>query len=192
VADSGDWRRRRWEATHQRIYDVALALFEEHGFEQVSVGQIASGADISVPTFYAHYPSKEQVLIQLTEADSVAPLLAEQPADLPVGERFRRTVRLWLADVPEELLADVLARWRIIAATPSLRLRVAEFERTSGRLLAEGLPAEDGSRLASDSIVINAYMSAYTAGVLAWADGNGERSLGELLEEAFDMLDQQR
>ena len=41
MSDTGDWRSRRWDATHKRIYEVALTLFQDHGFEQVSVGQIA-------------------------------------------------------------------------------------------------------------------------------------------------------
>ena len=28
-----DWRSRRWDATHQRIYAAAMELFAEHGFE---------------------------------------------------------------------------------------------------------------------------------------------------------------
>ena len=37
--------------------------------------------------------------------------------------------------------------------------------------------------------MVNAYLSAYTAGLLAWADGNGERKLEELIDEAFDALE---
>jgi len=35
---------------------------------------------------------------------------------------------------------------------------------------------------------VNAYMSAYTAALLAWADCNGERKIDELVEESFDAL----
>ena len=65
MSETQDWRARRWEDTHQRIYDTAMRLFQEQGFEQVSVGQIASGAEVSVPTFYAHYQSKEHLVMQL-------------------------------------------------------------------------------------------------------------------------------
>jgi hypothetical protein len=56
-------------------------------------------------------------------------------------------------------------------------------------VVAEALPTEPGGALRpADAIVINAYMSAYTAGLLAWADSNGDRKLEEALEEAFDAL----
>src|SRR5688500_15608290 len=123
VTESSDWRSRRWETTHQRIYDTALALFQEHGFERVNVGQIAAGAGVSVPTFYAHYPSKEHVIMQLPTAHDFAALLAGQPAELALHERIRHAVPLWLSTWTADFREDALARWRIIAATPSPRTR---------------------------------------------------------------------
>jgi AcrR family transcriptional regulator len=188
VTDS-DWRSRRWEATHQRIYEVALQLFQQHGFERVSVGQIASAAGVSVPTFYSHYQSKEHVIMSLPTTHEFAALLAGQPAELSLSERIRRAVPEWLGTWTPEFREDALARWRIVAETPALRTRAAEFERTSGGVVVDALPREPGgAQRPADAIVINAYMSAYTAGLLAWADCNGERKLDELIEEAFDAL----
>ena len=184
-----DWRSRRWEATHQRIYEVALQLFQQHGFERVSVGQIASAAGVSVPTFYSHYQSKEHVIMSLPTTHEFAALLAGQPAELSLSERIRRAVPQWLGTWTPEFREDALARWRIVAETPALRTRAAEFERTSGGVVADALPTEPGgAQRPADAIVINAYMSAYTAGLLAWADCNGEHKLDELIEEAFDAL----
>jgi AcrR family transcriptional regulator len=189
VSDSPDWRSRRWAATHQRIYDAAMELFQEHGFEKVSVGQIAAGAKVSVPTFYAHYPSKEHVVMRLATAEEVAALIAGLPDDLPVGERIRRAVPIWIGSwTPEELEAH-LARWRVIATTPALRTRAAEFERTTAGMVTEALPAEGATLRPGDVVVVNAYLSAYTAGLLDWADGNGERKLEEYVYEAFDALE---
>ena len=189
MTDSPDWRNRKWASTHQRIYDVAMQLFQDLGFEKVSVGQIASGAKVSVPTFYAHYPSKEHIVMHLPSAEEVAQLIAELPTDLPVGERVRRAVPLWIAQwTPEELEAH-LARWQVIAATPVLRTRAAEFERTTAGMVTEALPAEGAALRPGEVVVVNAYLSAYTAGLLEWADGHGERKLEELVFEAFDALE---
>jgi AcrR family transcriptional regulator len=189
VSDSQDWRTRRWEDTHQRIYDTALRLFQERGFDAVSVGQIAGAASVSVPTFYAHFQSKEHIVMQLPTAHDFAALLATQPTDLPLPERIRLAVPLWLSTWTPEFREDALERWSIVAATPALRVRAAEFERTSGGVVADALPTVPGGSLRSaDAIVINAYMAAYTAALLAWADCNGERKLEELVDEAFGAL----
>ena len=53
------------------------------------------------------------------------------------------------------------------------------------------MPAEGGATLSpADQVVVNAYLSAFTQGMLAWADGGGERKLEELVDEAFDALQQ--
>lgn len=190
MSETPDWRARRWAATHQRIYDTALELFQREGFDAVNVGQIARAADVSVPTFYAHYPSKEHLVMAVPSAEDFGNVLAELPAELPVAVRFRQAVLAWMAQWSAEFRQDALARWRVIATTPSLRTRAAEFERTSGHVVADAMPVEPGAApRTSDLIVINAYMSAYTAGLLAWADGNGERKLEELMDEAFDALE---
>jgi AcrR family transcriptional regulator len=189
VTDSPDWRSRRWAATHQRIYDTAMRLFQEHGFERVSVGQIAAGAAVSVPTFYAHYPSKGHVVMHLPTAEDIAFIISGQPADLPVSERIRRAVPQWLGQWTSEDLEAHLARWRVIATTPALRTRAAEFERTTAGMVANALPTQGAGLKPGDAVVVNAYLSAYTVGVLAWADGNGERKLEEHIAEAFDALE---
>jgi AcrR family transcriptional regulator len=189
VSDSQDWRARRWEDTHQRIYATAMRLFQEHGFEQVNVGQIASGSGVSVPTFYAHYQSKEHLVMQLPTAAELNALLADQPADLPVAERIRRAAPLWLGQWSPEYREAQLARWRVIATTPSLRNRAAEYERTTAGMIVDALPAERGTTLRpADQVVVNAHLAAFTMGMLAWADCNGEHKLEELVEEAFDAL----
>jgi AcrR family transcriptional regulator len=189
VSDSPDWRSRRWAATHQRIYDTAMRLFQEHGFEPVTVGQIAAGAEVSVPTFYAHYPSKEHIVMQLPTAEDIAQLIAGQPAGLPAAERIRRAVPLWLSHWTAEELEVHLSRWRVIATTPTLRIRAAEFERTTAGMVTDALPVEGARLRPGDATVVNAYLAAYTSAVLAWADGNGERKLEEHVNEAFDALE---
>ena len=189
MTDSPDWRSRKAAATHQRIYDTAIQLFQEHGFEKVSVSQIASRANVSVPTFYAHYPSKEHVVMQLPTVEDIAAVIAGQPADLPVGERIRRAVPAWFARWTPEIREHELARWKVIATTPSLRVRAAEFERATAGMVTEALPAQGAVLRPGDSVVVNAYLSAYTAGLLAWADHDGDRKVEELIEEAFDALE---
>ena len=189
MSETQDWRARRWDETHQRIYATAMQLFEENGFEQVSVGQIAGGAGVSVPTFYAHYQSKEHLVMQLPTAEEMNELLATQPAELPVADRIRQAMPVWFASWSPEVREAQLARWKVIASTPALRTRAAEFERATAGMVADALPGRRGVTLsAAERVVVHAYLSAFTLGMLAWADGNGERKLEELIDEAFDAL----
>jgi hypothetical protein len=56
-------------------------------------------------------------------------------------------------------------------------------------VVSDALPTEPGRSLPpGDAIVVNAYMAAYTAALLAWADCDGEHKLEELMEESFEAL----
>ena len=48
-------RSRAAEATKSRVLNAARALFARHGIDRVTVAQIATRAEVSVPTVYALY-----------------------------------------------------------------------------------------------------------------------------------------
>jgi len=133
------------------LEDVALRLFEERGFAEVTVDEIASQAQISTRTFYRYFPGKEDVL-QLridTRSDALRTALAVRPDDEPPLQ----TLRLALVEQLATEDADVLRRWiAVVAATPSvLRSVVGGIQLKSHRVMAEFF----GSRLGvpSDSLV---------------------------------------
>jgi AcrR family transcriptional regulator len=190
-ASGGDWRSRRRDETRDRIYTAAMRLFEEHGFEQVSVGQIAAAAGISVPTFYAHFASKDQVVIVPVPARVISAVISEQPADLPDAERVRRAVHAFFARYAGEDRDALLARWRMIARTPALRRRSTEYERTHAVLAAAALAGgAERNGLSPVEVVTAATLAAATSAVLAWAEADGAQCLDSLLDQAFDALRQ--
>ena len=55
-------RERKKAATRQALSAAALALFLEHGFDAVTVRQIADAADVSTTTLMKHFPTKEALV----------------------------------------------------------------------------------------------------------------------------------
>lgn len=51
----------RKEDTKNRILDAALTLFSIHGYDAVSVGEIAQAVGIKAPSLYNHYASKQAI-----------------------------------------------------------------------------------------------------------------------------------
>jgi AcrR family transcriptional regulator len=49
--------------TEQTIVEKAIALFKEHGFDQVSVKQIAKAAVVSEKTVFNYFPYKELIVL---------------------------------------------------------------------------------------------------------------------------------
>jgi AcrR family transcriptional regulator len=189
VTDSPDWRARKWNATHERIFEAAVRMFQDEGFDQVSVARLATAAGVSVPTFYAHYPSKEHLIMRLLAPEQVAALITAQPATLPLAVRIRRAAIESLTGIDAEAHAQLHARWQIIAGSPALRHRAGEFDRITAAMVAEA-GADGGRPRPADLVLASAYLAAFTTGLLLWADGAGDQTLIECVEAAFDALDQ--
>jgi AcrR family transcriptional regulator len=188
---TGDIGRReeKRRATHQRIFDEAMRLYRERGFDAVAVGEIAKAAGVSVPTFYAHYDSKEAMLMPLPTREELQAVFAAQPPDLSPAARARGAILLWVDQIEAHVRDEVLARWRIIATTPSLRLRTAGYERATAALALEALHAEDGHRPPpAVEVAVTVLLSAYTQIVLRWADDNGRRPLRAVADEVLGEL----
>lgn len=112
-------RAKRSEMMATELEVVALGLFAEHGFSEVTVEEIASEAGISVRTFYRYFPAKEDVLqLQIERrSEALRAALAARPADEPPLQ----SLRLALAEVVATEDPALLRRWiAVVAATPGL------------------------------------------------------------------------
>lgn len=120
-------RERKKAATRQAIADAALELFLEHGFDRVSVRDVAEKADVSTTTLFAHFPSKESLVFDREE--DVDARLRACVRERPEGQ-----------GVVEALRAHALTAWIPIATDPR-RERFAA--------LVDGTPAlrEYGERM---------------------------------------------
>ncbi len=184
----GGRREEKRRQTHDRIFDEAMRLFRERGFDAVAVGDIASAAAVSVPTFYAHYESKDHLILALPTPEDVVRLVRSFPADMPTVELLRAVMVTALTggggiEDPER----VLGRWRIIAASPALRLRAAGFERATADMVLRALPAEEAASPRTQ-VTVAALMSGYTQILLRWAESDGRRPIEEVVEEVLGAL----
>lgn len=57
--------------TKQRIIDIAINLFTERGYENVSIKDICSKLNFGRSTFYYHFKTKEQILSEYYNSESV-------------------------------------------------------------------------------------------------------------------------
>ena len=55
-------RERKKARTHQGIVDTAVEVFRERGYEKTTVEEIVRRVEISQPTFYKYFGSKDAVL----------------------------------------------------------------------------------------------------------------------------------
>lgn len=60
-------RERKKDETRQRIFDAAISLFRQKGFEATTVDEITEKADVGRGTFFNYFHRKEAVLAYLSE-----------------------------------------------------------------------------------------------------------------------------
>jgi AcrR family transcriptional regulator len=167
-----------------------MGLFLEKGYDAVNVGDIAAAAGVSVPTFYAHFPNKEHVVLPLPDRGAVLAALAGRPLGHSVVATVRDGLLDWLAAPQGQDLQEMLDRWRVVVATPGLRLRAAEYERATAVIVLESLPpsARTPDRRLATELVVLALFSSYTVILMRWAEEGGARSPVEVAHEVFTAL----
>ncbi|MEW9531601.1 TetR family transcriptional regulator [Microbispora sp. NPDC049125] len=141
-------RERKKRETRQRISDIATGLFLAHGFDKVTVAEVARAADVSVNTVFNYFPAKEDLFLDRTE--ELQGLLAQVVLRRRPGESAIEAVRRdffaaldadgWRYGVDEG--TDTFAR--VIRESPSLQARLRELEYRREERLARALAEETG------------------------------------------------
>jgi AcrR family transcriptional regulator len=101
-------RERKKARLREQIGEVALALYRERGYEGTTVEEICKQVEISQPTFYNYFPSKEAILAEHAMRGFGEPLkhLLTDPSTIQlklrryfksVAETMMRDARLWHA-----------------------------------------------------------------------------------------------
>ncbi|GAB2828200.1 TetR/AcrR family transcriptional regulator [Streptomyces daliensis] len=73
--------------TRQKIQEVALELFAEHGYEKTSLREIAERLDVTKAALYYHFKTKEDIVVSLFQEltrpiDELIDWAQEQPRTL--------------------------------------------------------------------------------------------------------------
>lgn len=85
AGSAGGLRDRKKSATRQSLREAALRLFDEKGFSETSVDEIADRADVSRSTFFRYFGSKEAVLFAPGDEilETLTAALLARPAEEP-------------------------------------------------------------------------------------------------------------
>ncbi|MEV0068969.1 TetR family transcriptional regulator [Amycolatopsis sp. NPDC050768] len=116
-------RERKKARTRQALDEAALRLFLEHGYDHVTVAQIAEEADVSVATLFAHVPDGKEALIfddGTERREGLVAAVREREAGEPVLAALRR----YFANrgpFAAELPPEYERKRTLIVTTPALR-----------------------------------------------------------------------
>ncbi|WP_030673519.1 TetR family transcriptional regulator [Streptomyces cellulosae] len=149
-------RERKRQRMYGNVSDIAIRLFLEKGFDAVSVAEIAAAAEISKPTLFRYFPTKEDLVLHRfadhegeaarVVAGQERPLLALRRHFLDGLERCDPVTGL--SEEPA-----VLAFTSLVYGTPSLAAGLYGYLERSETALAEALGGGLEARLAAGQII---------------------------------------
>lgn len=142
-----------------RLSRAALNLFEQRGFEETTVAEIAAAAGLTESTFFRHFVDKREVLFggfSFLE-EQVARLIQAAPTEAHPAEALQEAM-VWLCaqfQVEPDLVGQ---RLMVIGASPELTARelvkhAGLASRMAQALTERGLPVLDAQLLAETAML---------------------------------------
>lgn len=138
-------RERKKARTRDAIADAAITLFLAHGFDQVSVSDIAAVAEVSKPTLFRYFPSKEDLVLHRFadhNGEAARVVRARGPGVSPVTALHRHFRAGLDRHEPVTGLSDhpaVVEFHRLVFTTPSLAGRLTQYLLDDEQALASAL-----------------------------------------------------
>ena len=176
-------RRRAKEAIRQ----AALDLFNERGFDAVSVTDIAARAEVGRTTFFRYFGDKQEVLFSEPAEMSDVPAAPAERIGTSMAAALAAARRLVVGYV-EVITADPVAYQRheeLVGGHPELYARSLVKQRRYADVLADRLQswgaAPSTAREAAEIGLACFYVGQATA-------GDDPRILARHVERAFDRL----
>lgn len=137
-------RERKKAATRQSIADAALRLFIEHGYDAVSVRDVAEAADVSTTTLFKHFPGKEALVFDRDtdrEAEIVAAVQDRREGEDVLDALQRHAQEVYAAISEHPQAGDFAA---LVRSTPALLTYSDRMWTRHSRSLATSIAAEMG------------------------------------------------
>ena len=164
-----------------------MRLFEERGFDNVTVEEVARAAGVSHMTFFRHFPTKDSVVLDDPYDPVIGEAVARQDAGLPILQRV--LLGMLEAATSTGLPSDtpMRRRLRLAASHPALRARVWENNRRTEGVIVDALTGTGAPRLDAQ-VAAGAVLGAFTAALLDWAAREDGGTLEERIVRTLHVL----
>ncbi|MDY0814022.1 TetR/AcrR family transcriptional regulator [Kitasatospora purpeofusca] len=142
-------REEKKRQTRALLADTATGLFAEHGFERVTVAEVARAAGVAVNTVFNYFPTKEDLFFDRQEevVSRLALVVRERPPGSSPVDAVRAELLAGLDATEPTYGLDprAAAFWRTVEDSPALRARLLELGERAEEALAGALAEEAGT-----------------------------------------------
>src|SRR6266704_4903540 len=182
-------RERKKRLAQATIEETALRLFQQQGYEQTSIQDIADAVMMSPRTFFRYFASKEEVLfgpMRAVLSDGLRFLQRVAPTESP--HAALRATFVYLASQYQQQRASFLIRYQVAMQTPSVAsiylYALMETEPAMCEALCSHLEAATNRNEIRFLVAI--YMTALRVALEEWLENEVQGDLISLLREYLD------
>jgi AcrR family transcriptional regulator len=140
-------RERKKARTKAAIQEHALRLFQEQGYAETTVEQIAAAAEVSPSTFFRYFPAKEDTVLTDIMDRQTFQVMVDAPAELTPLEALKYAVNEVFRDLSNTQLQLEMVRNDLIRSVPELRRGMLTEITRPRDLLAEAVAIRLGRPL---------------------------------------------
>src|ERR1700676_1538579 len=191
----GGLRERKKARLRQQIVETALHLFRQRGYENTRIDDIVNILEISQPTFFRYFPSKDAVLRDIGKrgfACIVEHFKSELSKEADTAARLRRLYRAMAREVePDRPLwqAVVLSGEMDPVRSPEMREPEGVAVGLLREILAQGQRRGEITRVFPVLHLSEFMEGLYQTVVRQWAvDLTGPHKLGERVDSAIEFF----
>ncbi len=182
----------RYQRNHERIYDAAIDLFDERGFEETTVTAIARRAGVARATVFNHFPEKAGILVEFSRRLDA---LVIRAARLARVQSFRgRLTALFAAIGPisaehRQVMAEVMRQAGSVDPLADAATGMDAAMRAFFREIVQAGQAEGDLRPGLDAdFLADLLLGLLTATTHQWLADEAPTSLQEELIARFEAL----
>jgi TetR/AcrR family transcriptional regulator, cholesterol catabolism regulator len=162
-----------------RIFENAIQLFKERGFDEVTIDDIVGQLEISQATFFNYFPSKDAILHQAAE-DTVGRyrdmLEQEVGSDIPTSEKIRRLLEAMGRGIETDKRFYRTLFTRSVLHFGNVRVE-GVLSDLSAALMREGQRRGEIDAEYDPHELSDIFIGTYYAIIMRWLHGNDDQSL---------------
>ena len=167
-------RQRKKAVLRQRIVQVAMGLFRQHGFSDTKMEQIAHEVDIAKATLYKYFPVKDAIVaaywqVNTQEKTDMLPLLFEKFPNTKsrVKAVFISAINKFKEE-PEFARIQFAYQFQEIARNPENQTMRSGFEALLQTVLQQGQQDGDVRTDIDAAVMSNQLLFLFTSTCLLW------------------------
>ncbi|WP_419877102.1 TetR/AcrR family transcriptional regulator [Brevibacillus centrosporus] len=183
-------QERKRLATRKSIFDSAIHLFREKGYQATTVEEIAAKADVAKATFFKHFPKKYELIEEMIKQRRDKIELAavdEQVGQLAIRDQVRYLMIVLCQSIETDRALAIIALNEYLCSgemlkdeSPMIELFHQTLERGKrGGELRQDIPTR---------VVARMLWSYYLESYIAWSRDEQGQSLESMILEGVEVI----